>query len=316
MSQERERTISVSPKTRMPTIVPGSGNGIIVRRPSSLGGESTDYHLSNQNQPQPVAVHQIPAMKREGTPAKRKLEDRDLKPEELDGNHRRPPPPQMNGNHGIAAPISQSVSPVIARRKRARYLQPPVWAQSGKARQPTASRNYTLKSKNHVGGGSGQAGQVNGDAHASPTQPQPQEGNVKAEVKLEHVSRHNSPEVIRKAEEHGGIGPENKAWKVLDGRPFPVEPISLNTPFDHLVKVVADFLFQHICLSEFAGEIKSRGIQWEVEAKLGTIIDRNTNSRVHYPINGECALSADARVAFRSSMTLVGAHRYSLSCLD
>jgi hypothetical protein len=261
-----------------------------------MGGESADYHHYNQTQQAPVAAHQIPAMKREGTPAKRKLEDRDLNPEELDSNHRRPPPPQMNGNHGAAAPKSQSSSPVVQRRKRVRYTQPPAWAQSGKARQPNASRNYTLKSKTHVGGGS-HAPQVNGDTHP----PQSQEIKVKSETE----SRHASPETSRKTEEHAGITPDNKAWKLLDGRPFPVQPISLSIPLDHLVKVVADFLFQHICLSEFAGEIKARGIQWEVEAKLGTIVDRNTNSRVGYPINGECALTPDARVAFKSSMTLV-----------
>jgi hypothetical protein len=250
-------------------------------------------------------------MKREGTPAKRKLEDRDLNPEELDGNNRRPPPPQMNGTHGAAAvPSSQPASPVVARQKRKRYARPPVWAQSGRAHQPQSSRNYTLKSKAHGGGGSHEP-QTNGDTHppqSSEGKPkfQPPDSKIKPEnIKQEHVSRHASPEATRKAEEHTHIAPENKAWKLLDGRPFAVQPISLSLPLDHLVRIVADFLFQHICLSDLAGEVKARGIQWEVEAKLGTIIDRNTNLRVNYPVNGECALTADARVAFRSSMTLV-----------
>ncbi|KAM0814185.1 putative mRNA-capping enzyme subunit beta [Seiridium cardinale] len=308
-SQERERSISVSPKTRIPSLSDSlSGSVSAPLRPSSMGGESADHHHYNHNQQAPIPAHQVPAMKREGTPAKRKLEDRDLNPEEMDGNNRRPPPPQMNGDHGTAAAISQSSSPVVSRRKRVRYSQPPVWAQSGKARQPNTSRNYTLKSKNHVGGGS-HGPQVNGDTHPPQLQPHPppqlQDSKIKSEnIKTETISRHVSPETGRKHDEHAGIGPDNKAWKLLDGRPFAVETISLSIPLDHLVKVVADFLFQNICLSEFAGEIKARGIQWEVEAKLGKIVDRNTNGRVKYPVNGECALTADAHVAFRSSMTL------------
>ncbi|KAI0170033.1 mRNA-capping enzyme subunit beta [Pestalotiopsis sp. NC0098] len=310
-SQERERSISVSPKTRIPSLTDSlaSAPASVQPRPSSMSGDSADqyphhqHHQHQQSQLQqalPPSTH-VPAMKREGTPAKRKLDDRDLHPEELDGHARRPPPPQLNGTHGTPSVVSQPSSPAILRRKKKRFTQPPVWAQSGKARQPNSSRNYTLKSKAHVGGGSHEP-QTNGDAQSAPAP----ESKVKLEhapAQPEHASRHTSPEVIRKAEEQPIIGPDNKAWKLLDGRPFAVQSISLSLPIDHLVRVVADFLFQYICLSEFAGEVKSRGIQWEVEAKLGTIIDRNTNSRVAYPVNGECALTSDARVAFRSSMT-------------
>ncbi|ETS73128.1 hypothetical protein PFICI_15073 [Pestalotiopsis fici W106-1] len=311
-SQERERSISVSPKTRIPSLTESLGGASASGqpRPSSMGGDPTDQHLhqipqqhqQSQMQQALPPSSQVPAMKREGTPAKRKLDDRDLQPDELNGTRRPPPPPQMNGTHGTGPLISQPSSPVVPRRKKTRFAHPPVWAQSGKARQPNASRNYTLKSKTHVGGGSHEP-HTNGDTNLAPSN----ESKAKLEqasVKSEHASRHTSPEVIRKTEEQSAISPDNRAWKLLDGRPFPVQPISLNLPIDNLVRTVADFLFQHICLSEFSGEVRARGIQWEVEAKLGTIIDRNTNSRVAYPVNGECVLTPDARVAFRSSMTL------------
>ncbi|KAH6645497.1 CYTH-like domain-containing protein [Truncatella angustata] len=332
-SQERERSLSVSPKTRIPSLSDslsgtGPGSGPAPQRPSSIGGESADYqqhynHPQQQQQQQqkqqpqhtpPTSTNHVTTMRREGTPAKRKLEDRDLRPEELQASHRRPPPPQLNGNHNTKNTISQSSSPVAARRKRIRHTQAPIWAQSGRMVQPNASRNYTLRSKEHVGGGS-LPKQVNGDTnhahvHAPPQpqpQPQPHESKIKTEVKSEHISRHNSPEANRVKPEnsdHPNIGSDNRAWKLLDGRPFPIQTISLNSPLDYLTRVVADYLFQTICVSEFAGECKARGIQWEIEAKLGTIVDLNTQNRIKLPVNGECAITGDARVAFRSSMTL------------
>ncbi|KAH8655251.1 CYTH-like domain-containing protein [Xylariales sp. PMI_506] len=325
-SSDRDRSISVSPRTRVPSLPSSVGGGAPIPRPSSMGGDSDMNHpLSIHPQQAPVAnpVTARAQMSREGTPAKRKLEDRDLRPEELEGNNRRPPPPQLNGNkqahqtqlqqqNSTAPPAMPPAnpSPLMPRRKKIRYANPPAWALSGKGVQPNASRNYTLKSKTHHGSGSS-AGLVNGNH-------QPADGSVKSE----HLSRHASPEATRasvavapKVEEAAAtnsqpaqnhtIDPGSEAWVLLEGRPFPIEPISLSKPLDFVAKEVADNLYLKVVDSPNLQEILSRNIQFEVEAKLGTIIDRDTNDRVYYPIMGECIMNEGARVAFRSTMTEV-----------
>jgi hypothetical protein len=76
-------------------------------------------------------------------------------------------------------------------------------------------------------------------------------------------------------------------------------------PYEELSRQVADFLFVNVLKTPDMGEITSRGIQFEVEAKLGTLIDRDTNHRISRGVASECVLSDNNRVAFKSSMTEV-----------
>ncbi|KAI1840077.1 hypothetical protein JX266_013727 [Neoarthrinium moseri] len=305
-SHERDRSVSVSPKTRIPSLTGSLSGAAPGPRPSSVAGsENSDLHYQ-QGHPAPV-VAQMPAVNREGTPAKRKLDDRDLRPDEVDGgSNRRPPPPQLNGNH-TASSVSQSASPVAGRRKKIRHAQVPVWAQSGKGHPPNVSRNYVLKSKSH-GGAASRPAQVNGHAQQPPA---PTVDGAMG-IKSEHASRHASPEAARRPEDaYPTIGHDNRAWKLLDGRPFPLEPVCLNAPLDHVAKSIADWLYVNIMHSEHFHQVQSRQIQWEIEAKFGTIIDRQTNHRVHYPVNGECIMTEEANIAFRSSMTLAQHRSYN-----
>lgn len=70
---------------------------------------------------------------------------------------------------------------------------------------------------------------------------------------------------------------------------------------------MADFLFIHVINNQDMQEITSRGIQFEIEAKLGTLIDKDTNQRVDRFVTTECILDDNGRVAFKSSMTEVSA---------
>ncbi|KAK6829767.1 CYTH-like domain-containing protein [Apiospora arundinis] len=247
---------------------------------------------------------------REATPGKRKLDDRDLRPDELDAAaNRRPPPPGVNGNHGTApsrTSTSTSTSPLLPRRKPTRCALDnlPSWALSCRDQPLNASRNYTLRAKAHVTSSApAAAGLVNGNGHRS-------ESNVKSE----HVSRHTSPEATRsvgggtsvKMEDHNPpalpLAPEEGF--TFRGQPFPLECISLvNKPIDFLVKAVGDFLYMHVLANPGLAEIQARGVQFEIEAKFGTIIDRDTDDRLDFPLLGECVLSSEARVGFRSSMS-------------
>lgn len=80
-------------------------------------------------------------------------------------------------------------------------------------------------------------------------------------------------------------------------------------PIQGFTKHVADWLFTTVVTRSDYGEMKSRGVEIEIEAKLGTFVDRERNERIYYPVQNECILSATRneteRRAFKSSMTEV-----------
>lgn len=268
-----------------------------------MHGEPLDYphpshHQQQQQQHLDNSMAPVDHAQREITPAKRKLEDRDLRPEELEPTNRRPPPPEINGNH--AKPRASTSSPLVARREKMIHRQPPVWALSGKNKHPSASsRNFVIssKNKNPVGGGL-----VNGNGHYK-------EGSIKSE----HVSRHTSPEamrgIVKQEEPHPNnsaaipIPPARDGPNMLEGNPFALDTISFSKPFDFVNKAVADFLFFKVVANPSLSEIQQRKVHFEIEAKLGTIIDRDTDYRLDWPLQGECILHDTARVAFKSTMT-------------
>ena len=105
---------------------------------------------------------------------------------------------------------------------------------------------------------------------------------------------------------------EARDSKMFNGKSFPWEPsIENQKPIDVFSKSVGDFIFFNVLTNGNMEEIRSRGVQLEIEAKLGTIIDKSTNDRIYLPVKaGECVMAEEARIAFRSSMTEV-----SCSCL-
>ena len=95
------------------------------------------------------------------------------------------------------------------------------------------------------------------------------------------------------ATQWGPLGP----WEVS---------ITNSVPQEGFTKVVADFLFQHVILNPDMGEIQSRSVKFEIEAKFGTLISKDSNQRVNLPVLGECVLADHGGwIGFRSSMTEV-----------
>ncbi|KAL0768617.1 hypothetical protein CaCOL14_009592 [Colletotrichum acutatum] len=261
---ERDRSISVSPKTRIPSL------------PSSIGGQTEP-----EVRPHPSVTNMVePERERAATPAKRKLADRDLSPRELERKEPRPPPAELNGGSAI------SRSPVM-QRKRKIHATPPIWAQTWNARE-----NKRLKLANFEL-------QKRGPPHI----------NGKSEsVKQDSTSRHTSPEAARSTAPPvqepppPPPPPPPKAESLLG----PWEESILGTrPYEELSKTIADFLFKNVTLHPDSGEIIGRGVQFEIEAKMGQLIDRDTNDRVERAIGSECVLHDTGRLAFRSSMTEV-----------
>ena len=192
------------------------------------------------------------------TPAKRKIDDRR-------SSDARAPSSAPNGDQSMS---SKSQSPQEPRKRR-RYNEPPIWAQS-----------WMLYKKNKQLPIS--SSQVNGKlaAHVVPEPPQ-----------------------LQTPRQEAGVAPAATNHDDLLG---PWEPsISDTTPVNDLTKAIADFLYLEVVNRNDWGELESRGVAVEIEAKLGQLIDKETNQRYWLPVLSECVLAPSNRISFRSSMTEV-----------
>jgi len=233
------------------------------------------------------------------TPAKRKLDDRELRPEELERRELRPPPfDNTNGRSATAkaeaAHASQPQPSVYStpRKKRKVYAIPPVWAQKLQGKRPTHANYSLFKPPQH------HTAQINGKPDSLP-------------------SRHTSPEEKRSmpAPQHPPAAqpaapPAASVPALQEGSLGPWEAsITNQTPMADMTKIFSDFLFAYVINSEDFNQIQSRGVHFEIEAKLGTLIDKHDNQPLRFPIRTECILSDEGewanRLGFRSSMSEV-----------
>lgn len=80
--------------------------------------------------------------------------------------------------------------------------------------------------------------------------------------------------------------------------------ITGETPHAGISKAVADFLFDYVISHPDRGEIEGRNVQFEIEAKLGKLLDKSSNRRVQLPVDSECVLRDEGNwLQFKSSMT-------------
>ncbi|KAK0611784.1 CYTH-like domain-containing protein [Immersiella caudata] len=295
----RDRSISVSPKTRIPSLPNSAG------RPGTSVAEPDPRHAH----PYPGAVTMGPEQDRDRalTPAaKRKLGDRELRPEELERREVRPPPfDNANGrsapmkteaaSHHTSQPQQQPATFSAPRKKRKLYTSPPVWAQKLQGRRPTHANCSLYKpTPNH-------ASQINGKPDSLP-------------------SRHTSPEDSRRAApQHPSAtqpapappGPDPSMGEgSLLGQWEP--SITNEIPLTDTSRAIADFLFRFVIANEDFNQIQSRGVHFEIEAKLGTLIDKHDGQQLRLPIRTECILADEGewanRFGFKSSMS-EGQHR-------
>ena len=105
---------------------------------------------------------------------------------------------------------------------------------------------------------------------------------------------------------------------VDNGSLGPWEPSILNIiPSEELIRVISDWLFEHVVLREDvgvgpAGGAADQGAVLEIEAKIGQLMDKNTNDRIRIPVLNECVVShtdPNLKIAFKSSMTEVSLFR-------
>ncbi|UNI24906.1 mRNA-capping enzyme subunit beta [Purpureocillium takamizusanense] len=275
-SSLRESSLSVSPRTRVASLASSSDRD---RQPPSAGHEPEKRPTQTF---QPMAVDTAAAIAataadRAVTPAKRKLEDRSMSPRELENRQIRPPPGEVNGR------VQKAPTPEPTKKRRQVRARPPIWAQSAHTlgNRPPAHPNFVLQKRPNL--------HVNG----------------KQETKPERPSRQPSPEAQRA--QQGSVAANPPPPPVEAGPQDILGPweasITGIKPYEEVSKKIADFIFINAVNNRDIKEIVSRGIHFEIEAKLGTLIDKDTNHRVERYLETETVLQDTGRVAFRSSMT-------------
>ena len=234
---------------------------------------------------------------RAATPAKRKLDDRELKLEELERREVRPPPFEEPANRR-AQPAEAPSSTVSHSSKRAKqprkYSTPPIWAQA------VQHKHQHLKHPNSIIYRPVKHGtpQVNGNQTSQSSRHQsPEERRVLPAAPSAAHPTHNPPppppQALLVPNANGPLGP----WE---------GSITGETPHAGISKAVADFLFDYVISHPDRGEIEGRNVQFEIEAKLGKLLDKSSNRRVQLPVDSECVLRDEGNwLQFKSSMTEV-----------
>lgn len=239
-----------------------------------------------------------PRAERASTPAKRKMDDRDIKEEDLEQQEPRPPP-FANGSHRPGSSSRPAAAhhpdvPMPARRKP-RHTQPPIWAVPYD-RHPLKNGNFYLR-KPHIN-----QPHVNGKTKPTTSAPRAERPS----------SRHASPEASR-ANAPGAVATQPSPAPAIPIKPTmlgPWEPTIANiAPMDDMVNSVADFLFLNVVSpSELTKLHGQKGIHFEIEAKLGYLAvpgaPPGNRFRFQPPLSSETVLDphADFTPSFVSDM--------------
>ncbi|MCJ1257407.1 mRNA-capping enzyme subunit beta [Lignoscripta atroalba] len=303
LGQGPQRTITLSP-TMTSTLGPAHlakefDRSTSQRMPSS-GPSSVASSRHQQTSPQPPSNHQTPPSQTSPTP-----------PSTQSTASTFPPPAQANlamqqpqgRQERLASPASAS-SQHQPTRKRPRHEEAiPIYAQKASRgnpllpnkRPPASKRKSSLK-------------------HEPAVKHEPIIKHEPTETKS-HMG-HQVPLSIIKDETNGHSIPIND---IALPKPQPDiallgpwEPTILNIwPHDEVARVISDFLFHEVVNRDDvgagpAGGGPGQGAVLEIEAKIGQLIDRNTNDRLRLPVMTECVVSKDdpnVRINFKSSMT-------------
>jgi len=191
--------------------------------------------------------------------------------------------PQINGNHPNYK--SATSSPQQPAKKRIRYTEPPIWAQSVRGKANLALSGNRMGSK------------VNGKQPASTALARNQPLAVKSEANGHSqvqawTNRPGSQAPVAEDDPSAILGPWNKS-------------INGTKPYEQMTRIVADWIYQNVVSRSDFGELESRGVEIEIEAKLGQIVDTQTNQRYRLPVLSECVIADMPHITFRSSMTEV-----------
>lgn len=198
------------------------------------------------------------------------------------------------------AVTSSDEKPIEGPKKRRRIDPPPIYARSARNEMPTTKQhNQSAVSQPTL------ARQEPVSIRSSTLSPE-QLGSSTAKNLMQGTNAHLNPT---------GESSVSAVTKPADAGPLgDWEENILNTrPSEESVKAIMDFLYREVVGRPDvgvgpAGGGSSKGAMMEIEAKIGQLIDKNTNERLRLPILTECVLNRDnpvLRVNFKSSMTEV-----------
>ena len=180
-----------------------------------------------------------------------------------------------------------------------RWQDVPVYAQS--VRGPKRTEQLFALSKQ--GRGTGQS--------APPSRPTP---NGAGPVRHPSQANGNTNANGHVPQTNGVHIPVAQPTLANNGPLGPWEPSILNIiPSEELVRVIMDWLFEHVVMRDDvgvgpAGGAASQGAVLEIEAKIGRLEDTYTNERIKIPVLTECVVShldPSMKIRFKSSMTEV-----------
>lgn len=207
------------------------------------------------------------------------------------------------GNSAVAAGVSASGQPPP--KKRTRHDEPPIFAR--KASRSTSS-SPVVSNRRYPPTNLGPTSAVSGKQELKDAKPAAAPAMDPPSVTKDVNGRSSSLEP-------NAVALPQPQPPVLDNGPLgPWEPSITNViPYEEITRIIMDFLFIEVVErkdvgANAAGADLVQGAHLEVEAKLGQLIDKNTNDRVRLPITTECVFNKEDpswRTTFRSSMTEV-----------
>lgn len=184
--------------------------------------------------------------------------------------------------------------------KKRRFETPPIYAQSSRKLARTGAGNSLMPNKRRAPSKPAIKQELN-DARNHGPHP----SNISASNDESNGYRAATPEIPIPKVQPKSTGP---------GPLGPWEPtISNIIPHEELTRRVADFIFTEVINRNDIGTGNAAGgaganAVLEIEAKLGHIIDQNTNDRLRLPVLTECVISKNdpnLRTRWDSSMTEV-----------
>lgn len=216
---------------------------------------------------------------------------------------------RLSGHYSAGAVISTNpLQPPV--KKKQRPTEVPIYAQSSRSGSRFAGANPTSR-LNHFS-----AGKPAASAKEGPGNPTNVAALISSQLAISATGKQEAKYEMNGSAPPGNLNPLPKALPTSaeQGPLGSWEPSIVNVfPFEELTRVVSDFLFNEVVRRDDvgagpAGGGVGMGAVLEIEAKLGQLIDKETNERLRLPVMSECVLSPHdpgLKTAFKSSMTEV-----------
>ena len=288
-----------------PTLVPNSVTpSDLYHPPVPIDGVSSDLQSSRTNmellnkipnnfiadRPLPKDKWSaVPSLKSQPARKKPRLEDKLVSQD----------PPTVIEGHKMPVGTNQADAASQPHGKQKRSRQVPIFAQSVRHVSPAVDGNSRLPSKGALPGT--QPAASSSSSTALPVAQAPQQAAVTQETNGNMQMNGTHVPIAQPERDIGPLGP----W----------EPTILDIhPTEDITKVISDWLFAEVVQRQGigvgpAGGSANKGAVLEIEAKIGHLIDQNTNDRLRLPVISECVISQsdpNMRISFESSMTEVG----------